>query len=176
MATEENILSALPDKLNKQLIISFLKNENIVFSTVKIKKIAASRFFSSLYSLKAQSDANKQLNVYIKCLPEDDDKCEITKAHLQFGNEMRMYRNIIPGFENFQNRCSQHSRPPLTAPQYYAAEGDRKNNTIILQDMNARGFIQLQRLKPMGIPEISLAMKEIGRFHEFSIAMKNSRT
>jgi hypothetical protein len=42
-----------------------------------------------------------------------------------------------------------------------------------MEDLRSAGFVVLSRLKVMGLHELLLVKKELGRFHALSLAMKN---
>jgi hypothetical protein len=146
---------------------------NLRSSTCEITSVSASLWVSSLYRLKV-TDNTKTMSLYIKCLPSNLQRRYIFDSHLQFRNETIFYNKVFTEFVQFgKEKLSQDSYDPIGIPKCYAAESDEENAVLVMEDLSSAGFVVLSRLKVMGLHELLLVMRELGRFHAFSLAMKN---
>ncbi|PSN49228.1 hypothetical protein C0J52_08401 [Blattella germanica] len=128
-----------------------------------------------MYFVEAQ-DSTKKLSLYVKCLPKDSEKTKHLMAYLQFQNEASFYNKVLPEFQDLQKeKTPLDSISPLPIPHCYKAVSDGTNDIIILEDLTSKEFVVLDRLKLMNVPELFLTMKELGRFHSFSYALKKHR-
>ena len=174
MATSENMFCELPPGHPREILFSVLQQENLITNnfSYRIEKTVVSRWVSSIYHIEANS-SNSNLSLYLKCLPEDIKKRELMRCSLHFQNEETFYNIILPAFKQLQReKCLQESRSPISVPKCYAAEGNGKDDVVILEDMSTSGFVLLDRRSTMKLPYICLVLKELGRFHGFSLAFK----
>ncbi|KAJ9585419.1 hypothetical protein L9F63_002802 [Diploptera punctata] len=174
MDQTKSMFSELPAGRPREMLFSVLHQENLIAVNVnyKINKSTASRWFSSLYTIEASSPT-KNLNLYLKCLPEDGLKKELLPCTLFFQNEVTFYNIVLPAYKELLGiKCPQGSILPISAPQCSAAEWNGKDDVVILKDMSISGFMILDRHTPMKLPEMCLVMKEIGRMHGYSLATK----
>lgn len=142
-------------------------------SNCEITSVSASLWISSLYRLKV-TDGPRAMSFYIKCLPSNLQRRNAFDSHLQFRNEAIFYNKVFTEFVHFgKEKFSHDSCAPIRIPKCYAAECNEENAFLVMEDLSVAGFVVLSRLKVMGLQELLLVMKELGRFHAFSLAMKN---
>ncbi|KAJ9585416.1 hypothetical protein L9F63_002799 [Diploptera punctata] len=152
------MFSELPAGRPREMLFSVLQQEHLIADNVnyKINKAMASRWFSSLCTIEASSPT-KNLNLYLKYLPEDSLKKEILPCTLFFQNEVTFYNIVLPAYKEIQKYKYQGTLLPVSAPQCFAAEWNGKDDVVILKDMSIK---------------MCLVMKEIGRMHGYSLAVK----
>ncbi|XP_069694810.1 uncharacterized protein [Periplaneta americana] len=139
---------------------------------VTVTRILASLWVSSVFKVKAEGPT-KSVNLFIKCLPLDLTRRKQMVSEIFFRNEVMFYNRVVTAFQKFQKEKLPHvQRPFLTVPNCYRAETDGENDVIILEDMTSKGFVVLNRLEILGLPELFLVLRKLGRFHGLSLAMK----
>ena len=174
MSASEDLFHELPGGRFKQILYSVLEQENLITgnSSYKIKKVLVSRWMSSVYTIEANCPS-KILCLYLKCLPEDNQKRDQLQCTLSFRNEAAFYNTVLPVFEKFQSEKSREDLdPPVLVPQCYAAESDGTDDVVILKDMFASGFVIFDRFTTLKLSEMCLLFKKLGRFHAYSLALK----
>jgi hypothetical protein len=83
------------------------------------------------------------------------------------------YTKVFIEFLQFgKETLSQDLYAPIRIPKCFTADSDRENKVLIMEDLRSAGFVVLSRLKVMGLHELLLVKKELGRLHAFSLSMK----
>ena len=165
--------SELPPHI-AECLDSVLQKENLAQRDLKceIKIVSKGMWVSSLYLVKA-SDSDKTVSLYMKTLPIGATPTAVSRSHLHFCNEVVFYNTVIPAFEQLKREKGfQDLKLPLCVPKCYLAQENGENDIIIMKDMSTSGYITLDPLKPMGIPETIIAFKELGKLHGYSLALK----
>ncbi|KAJ4445906.1 hypothetical protein ANN_12592 [Periplaneta americana] len=174
MLDDDRCYDELPTEYLRNVVKSVLQNEGLDSKLVKITAtpILASLWISSVFKVKAE-DQKKSFHLFIKCLPLDMTRRKQMDSDMFFGNEVMFYNRVVTVFHKFEMETLPHvQRPFLIAPHCYRAETDGENDVIILEDMTSKGFVVLNRLRVLGVPELFLVMRKLGRFHGLSLAMK----
>ncbi|PSN49246.1 hypothetical protein C0J52_08399 [Blattella germanica] len=176
MATTTSVLSELPTERMQILLKTILKDKNLDSNTTTciIKQVDTGNWVSSVYFIEVH-DSTTKISLYLKCLPEGKckDKGDFLNSRIHFENEVIFYSKVLPAFEHFQNEIlPTEIRPTISVPYCYGAEADEHNCFIMMENLSSKGFIVLDRLVFMSIPEISFVLKDLGRYHAFSLAMK----
>ncbi|KAJ4445910.1 hypothetical protein ANN_12596 [Periplaneta americana] len=164
----------LPTEYLRNIVKTILQEERLDSETVNIKitRILASLWVSSVFAVKAEGP-KKSVNLFIKCFPLDSRRRKQLDSDIFFKNEVMFYNRVVTAFHKFQMEKLPHvQRPFLIAPHCYRAETDGENDVIILENMTSKGFVVLHRLRILGVPELFLVMRKLGRFHGLSLAMK----
>jgi hypothetical protein len=174
MAEEVSCYHQLPRDVLRRLS-SILEEQgfDLRSSNCEITSVSAGLWVSSLYRLKV-TDETRTMSLCIKCLPSNLQRRNIFDSHLQFRNETVFYNKVFAEFAQFgKEKLSQDAYAPIRIPKCYTAESDGENAVLVMEDLSSAGFVVLSRLKVMGLHELLLVMRELGRFHAFSLAMKN---
>ncbi|PSN49245.1 hypothetical protein C0J52_08397 [Blattella germanica] len=174
MASGKSVFSELPTARIRKMLFSVLEEENFNSNEVicKINEIVAGKWLSSIFFVDVY-DSHKHLSLYLKCLPISG-KSKQAASKRSFQNEVAFYTKVVPEFDTFQQeKLPLEKCFPVPIPRCFRAEVDGANDVIILEDLSKLDYIVKDRLEGMSIPEISLTLKELGRFHAFSLAMKN---
>ncbi|KAJ4445908.1 hypothetical protein ANN_12594 [Periplaneta americana] len=164
----------LPTEYLRNVVKTVLQEGELGYEIVKIKitRIFASLLISTVFKVKAEGP-KKSVNLFIKCFPLDFIRRKQFHSDIFFRNEVMFYNEVVTAFHKFQmDKLSHVQRPFLIAPPCYRAETDGRNDVIILEDMTSKGFVVLNHLKILGVPELFMVMRKLGRFHGLSLAMK----
>ncbi|KAJ8942619.1 hypothetical protein NQ318_013331 [Aromia moschata] len=92
----------------------------------------------------------------------------IRKAYLR---EIHLYQTVFSAFENFLKE--EGCLDPFTGhPKIYGSCTKDLEEFVILEDLKEAGYDLWNRKVPMNWDHISLVLKEYGKFHATSLAMK----
>lgn len=104
--------------------------------------------------------------------------CRESNSYIFFEREVLFYNELMPILAKFQEEknLSKHDQF-LSYPKCYAAvaDEDRNEHIVIMEDIRLQGFKMLDRAKITPIEIIRLNMREFGKLHGLSIAMKDQR-
>lgn len=123
-------------------------------------------WISSVYRITVSNQ--RPSSYFIKCLPASEARRTAMQSSVFFKNEARFYSRVLPEFVKFQEDKCLTSPFHSVAKIYHISE-----EMIVMEDMKARGYIMLDKKQSLDMPHICLVLKELGRFHGLSIAVKN---
>lgn len=170
----------LPDYIQLHLIRISAEN-GFIDSSVQVRQGSqiGDGFASNIWSVTiAERKNDKKLHLVCKVAPnvELDEDGIITK--IAFKREADFYTKLMPSFAKFQagKRLSNVDQF-LAYPKCYGTTIDDENGhyVIILEDLRPRGFKLWPKIQTSPIENARLAMREIGKFHGISIAMKDQK-
>jgi thiamine kinase-like enzyme len=122
---------------------------------------------SSVYRITVSNQG--QSNFFIKCLPTSEARRTAMQSDVFFRNEAHFYSSVLPEFVKFQEEKCLTSPFHSVATIYHISE-----DTIVMEYMKTRGYIMLDtRRRSLDVPHIRLVLKELGRFHGLSFAVKD---
>ncbi|PSN43487.1 hypothetical protein C0J52_03207 [Blattella germanica] len=166
-------MNELPKEHLRDILKSILRDEGLdEESKYSIREHATHLWVSSIYRIAVRHGMKEDLLLFFKCLPEDLEQRETWDIDSLFKNEVEFYSEILNSFLKFQEKRNV-ANPFCAIPKCYRAQSDGKNDVIILEDLQPRGFVTLDNRKLPGLPELQIIMKELGRFHALSLAMKD---
>lgn len=137
-------------------------------------------FLSELSSITIaeHNKSDKKLDIVCKIAPLNKNRRQEFFSHLVFDREAIFYTKVMPSFAKFQ----QEKNVPridqfVSYPKCYAAICDDENEhyVIIMEDLRPQGFEMWNKAIPAPIENMHLIMRELGKFHGLSIAMKDQR-
>lgn len=127
---------------------------------------------------KKQSNEQDKLHLICKIPPLNKIRRTVFKMNLQFGSELYAYSNILPAFMKFQegkglSECDSF----LSFPKMYVSEYNAECDThiLILEDLRPKGFQMWPKIQIMPIDHELLIMRELGKLHAISFAMKDQQ-
>lgn len=131
-------------------------------------------FVSELFriTISEKGDDTKKLNLICKIAPSGMDSFTITA----FKNEAHFYGEIMPVFTEFQDKRNVPREEQFQSlPKCYATfiDEEQQRYAIILEDLRPYGFQMWDKSKLTPIENLRLVMRELGKFHGLSIALKN---
>ncbi|XP_031621483.1 uncharacterized protein LOC116339629 [Contarinia nasturtii] len=136
-------------------------------------------FTSQLARIKiSESGCDNTLQIMCKLAPLTDDPARKSKSYFIFRREATFYTEVMPKFAKFQEEKNlSKSDQFLAYPKCYGTIIDDENGdyAIILEDLRPQEFKLWPKVKTSPIENIRLAMREIGKFHGLSFAMKDQR-
>lgn len=118
--------------------------------------------------------------VYLICKtpPMNKQRRKNFKTDMVFDRELYMYSTVLPAFVKFQREKGlSEAESFLSFPKIYACEADPENDSyiLIMEDLRAKQFDMWPKDKHIPIDHELMVMKELGKFHGISLAMKDQR-
>lgn len=113
-----------------------------------------------------------------KISPENKDRCKILNVNATSEREHFFYTSIFPAFVAFQREKGlSENESFLSIPKLYASESDTASSThvLIMEDLRSRNFELWPKNQLITIDHELYLMRELGKFHGISLAMKDQR-
>lgn len=173
-------MSALPNYI-QALLDKIIKENGFKDCAVQIKQgsQAGDGFMSELSCITLEErNGEKKLHLVCKVAPLNKNRRKEYISGVAFAREANFYTKLMPSFEKFQNEKKLSKDDQFLAyPKCYAATVDDENEqyAIILEDLRPQEFRMWNKAKPSPIENVRLALREIGKFHGISMAMKDQR-
>lgn len=134
---------------------------------------------SELFSVNViESTTDKKLNFVCKITTFDENRRKNFQSSINFAREAVFYDKIVPAFLKFQQEKNLPKTDRfLSHPKCYETLIDHNNEqyAIILDDLRLHGFRMWNKFNPASIENMRLLMRELGKFHGISLAMKDQR-
>lgn len=140
---------------------------------------AGDGFTSELLSVKIFDRESKQiLDVVCKLAPLNKNRQKQFFSNIIFDREITFYQKVAPCFAKFQKEKKLPEEDQFLAyPKCYGALSDHENFVfaVVLEDLRPKGFKLWNKMEPVPIENAHLVMRELGKLHGISIAMKHQR-
>lgn len=170
----------LPDFVG-DLLKSITKEHSFVNYSVQVKSGSQTGdgFTSQLFCIiVTEKTGDKKLDLVCKIAPLDKNYRKEFFSDLMFGREALLYRKLMPILAKFQDEKKVPKNEQFVSyPKCYATKIDEQKEqfAIILEDLRPHGFKLWDKATPSPIENVRLAMKELGKFHGLSFAMKDQK-
>ncbi|KAB0799214.1 hypothetical protein PPYR_07094 [Photinus pyralis] len=113
-------------------------------------------------------------NWIIKCAPEASQFRTTVPVAKVYQREVYVYEKILAEYQKFQEEKGV-TTPFRSYAKYYTSLLEEPFETIILEDMKAVGYKLYNRQEPLDYHHALLAIREYGRFHAFSFAIRDQK-
>lgn len=120
----------------------------------------------------------EELQLLCKIPPGNQTRQKNFNCPLLYSRELYMYSKLLPTFVRFQQeRGLSETESFLAFPKVFACETDDKTGTsfLIMEDLRPKNYVMLPKEKIFPIDNELLVMRELGKFHAISFAMKDQR-
>lgn len=161
-------------------LITKIANDN-AFTNYSVNVSSGSEpgdgFASELFRITiCEHKSDKKLNLVCKIAPENKKYREEFFSNTTFQNEADFYTKHMPKLAKFQQdrNLSEHNQFQ-GYPKCYGTIIDEENDryAIVLEDLRPFGFKMWDKSKPVPVANARLTMRELGKFHGLSLAMKD---
>lgn len=167
-------------ELLKTLIEKIAKNESIQNHTSKITLGSENGdgFVGILYKIIIEGIKNGKnciINLVAKMPPLSQIRREQFNSIPLFEREVLLYNEILPDFTKFQKERNINEEDGFyNIPKCYAAVHDIENDffVIILEDLRTSNYVMRDKLKPSSYDHVKLLIRELGKLHAISFAMR----
>lgn len=121
----------------------------------------------------------QELHLICKTPPTDNARKKMLKSDLVFDREIYTYSKLLPAFVRFQQEQGLSEVDSfLSFPKVYASEANEKNGNyiLIMEDMRSKQYEMWPREKVIALEHELCVMKELGKLHGISFALKDQRS
>lgn len=137
-------------------------------------------FMSELFRITISDKENntKKLELVCKIAPSNENNEMDSFTATAFRNEAHFYAKLVPTFEKFQEEKNIPKDEQFRSfPKCYATliDEERQRYVIVLEDLRPYGFRMCDKSKLAPIENLRLTMRELGKLHGLSLAMKNQK-
>lgn len=136
-------------------------------------------FNSDIYSIKiTENGSSKKLDLLSKIAPSSAARRKEFLSDELFKRESLFYSTFVPMLEKFQEEKKLSEEDQFHAfPKCYGAivDSEREEYIIVLEDLRTLNFKMWDKSKPSPIENVRIAVRELGKFHGFSVALKNQK-
>lgn len=118
------------------------------------------------------------LNLMCKTAAENRYQRDAFRLIRAFEREVFFYTRVLPLFVDFQKEKGLTADESFLAfPKVLATLFDEENGryALIMEDLRSKGFDMWPRQSPVTLEHEELIMKQMGRFHAISLALKDQR-
>lgn len=124
------------------------------------------------------SENRTKLHLVCKKAPESSNRRKELFLDILFGREVDFYTKVMPLLVEFQqSKCLPAADQFRAVPKCYAAIADEisEQYAIIMADLRSEGFAMRPKTEPIPIENHRVIMRELGKFHAISFALKDQR-
>lgn len=165
-----------------QVLLDRIVDENEFRNySVKIKQGSqvGDGFLSELSSITiAENESDKRLDIVCKIAPFNKNRRKEFFSSVVFDREAIFYNKVMPMFARFQEEKNLQANEQFRSyPKCFAAVADDESEqyVVIMEDLRPKGFKMWNKADAAPIENMRLVMREIGKFHGLSIALKDQR-
>lgn len=130
-----------------------------------------------LTAINVTTEKGEKLNLLYKGFPtnRDPEQQQYVKQFGIFRTETCMYERILPRLQQLLNNRKAKGNPELCTKlpivKYISGFNDDQNDYVCLEDVRPQGFTMQDKFKSLTLPEVTLIMKEMARFHALTFFM-----
>lgn len=120
----------------------------------------------------------ESLHLVTKIPPLSEARVKTFRVLEDFKHEVFMYEKVLPEFTKFQCEKGLAADECFTSyPKVYATVIDEENGhyALVVEDMRPKGFVMCPRTEQNSLENEKLIMKEVGKLHAISYAMKDQQ-
>lgn len=170
-----------------QLLHKIAKNEGLVDYKIDTKSGSnhGDNFLGIMTAVtitgtKGQNGQTKSQDLHLicKCPPMNENRKKNFKSNLVFDREIFVYSKLLPAFVRFQREKGlSESESFLSFPKVYACETNKENDSyvLIMDDLRPKNYEMWPKEKIAPLDHQLYLMRELGKFHGISFAMKDQR-
>lgn len=122
---------------------------------------------------KTENDEESALNLVIKTSSKNDELRSATPLAKAYRQEVYFYEVIAPSFSKFLEEKKLPAA--LNIPKCYKTSLIEKSEYLIFENMKELNYKVWNRSLPMDEGHIEMVLKEFGRLHAISYAMRDQR-
>ncbi|KAJ8925785.1 hypothetical protein NQ315_009635 [Exocentrus adspersus] len=160
----------------KTHIKNAFRNQNLLNCEVTLKGTNdttdgyASFITFATVSATYKDGSKEEINIAVKVSRES----LIQNFRYAYDREAYLYSTIFPTFTKFQHE-NQVEDLFKSVPICYKTIADEKLVVIILEDLKQNGYRLHDRKNPMDLNHLKLVLREYGKFHAVSFALRHKR-
>lgn len=168
----------LPEFVQK-LLDRIIEEHEFIDYSIQIKPNSESGMGSEMFNIKIRGNSSdKSLHILCKVAPFDAARREMCLSKIIFKREALFYETIMPNFAKFQEeKCMPEDDQFLSYPKCCATtiNDDCEHYAIVMEHLQSQGLKVWNKAKPLPIESLRVTMRELGKFHGLSFAMKDQK-
>lgn len=135
----------------------------------------------TISGMKNQQHVDNQiqhLQLICKTQPSNEERNKQFQTDVVFDREVFMYAKVLPAFVRFQQEKGLSEADSfLSFPKVYVTEFDdeSKKYILIMEDLRPKRYEMWPKENQTPIEHELLVLRELGKFHAISLAMKDQR-
>lgn len=121
---------------------------------------------------------SEELHLLCKAPPKNVIRQKNFSSSLVFSREIYIYSKLLPALVRFQQEKNLNAADSfLSFPKVYACEVDEKKQSyiLIMEDLRPKNFEMWPKDQTIDVEHELIVMKELGKYHGVSFAMKDQR-
>ncbi|XP_055303848.1 uncharacterized protein LOC129569222 [Sitodiplosis mosellana] len=120
--------------------------------------------------------ARQELHLICKTPPADEARKKLLRSDLVFDREIYTYSKLLPAFVRFQQEQGLSEVDAFSSfPKVYASEAKNGSYILIMEDMKSKNYEMWPRENIIALDHELSIMRELGKFHACSFALKDQR-
>jgi thiamine kinase-like enzyme len=168
---KSEIKSWLKVSLKKENLTDIAANE--IGTSEKGDGYMGDIIFASV-SGKTEDQSTKEYDLVLKCSKQSQALRENRQMILIYLNEIFMYDHVLPTFLKFQE--DKGIKDPFNSvPKCYGSFKGENIEVIVLENLKKSGYELWPKTKPLERKHIDFVIKQYGKFHAVSVAMKEQQ-
>lgn len=126
--------------------------------------------------IKGETKSGKKttLNFIVKSAPRNEVFRSLAPIRSAYDREIYIYSKVFPEFAKLQEERGI-LKPFQSFAKFYKGILDDKNEALIMENMKELGFELFDRHQTLNYSHVLLAMKEYGKFHALSYALRDQK-
>lgn len=144
---------------------------------LKVKSInsGGANYTSALFLVTLTAKEKEDLHLFGKVAIMGDRMRELMNATKMFTIERFFYNELIITYEHIQNNHGVKGEDRYITPKFYGCNSKCGEETVVLEDLVAKGYSGYDRFKTLDWQQASSAVEEIAKFHALSFAYEKDQ-
>ncbi|KAM3959427.1 LOW QUALITY PROTEIN: uncharacterized protein ACR2FA_006495 [Aphomia sociella] len=164
-----------PEKILCKLLDDIVEERKYKKPTVNVKPISTggANYTSVLFLVTVSEPGNEDLQLFAK-VGVVGEKMRSQMPILMFDIERYAYTELLKKYEELQNNHTIPDKERLRIPKFYGCNPTLYEETIVLEDLIAKGFTTYDRLKSIDWDYASKSVESLAKFHALSLAYSHN--
>lgn len=116
-----------------------------------------------------------EIRLIAKIPPKNALRRQMYNSASHFAREKYVYEHVFPTLELFQLRYLPETQIFRNYPRMYAASNVLEDEYVLLDDLSAVGYRNMDRPTPLGFDKCAMVLTHLARFHAVSFALKDQQ-
>ncbi|KAM3959429.1 LOW QUALITY PROTEIN: uncharacterized protein ACR2FA_006497 [Aphomia sociella] len=160
-----------PEKVLCKLLDDIVKELQYKKPSISVKPISSggANYSSVLFVATVSEPGNEDLQLFAK-VSVIGEKIRSQIPLLIFDVERYAYTELLTKYEQLQNNHAIPAKERLRVPKFYGCNPNLCEETIVLEDLVAKGFTTYDRLKSIDWDYAAKSVELLAMFHALSLA------
>ncbi|KAM3959430.1 uncharacterized protein ACR2FA_006498 [Aphomia sociella] len=166
-----------PEEIFSKLLDDIVKERQYKNPTISVKPISSggANYSSVLFLATVSEPGNEDLQLFAKVAIMGEKIRSQLPQLLGFYIERYAYTELFKKYEEIQNNHAVPVKEKLQIPKFYGYNPNLYEETIVLEDLIAKGFTTYDRLKSIDWDYASKSVESLARFHALSLAYRHEK-